>query len=212
MSSVAAHPVPGRAPFRPRPGRRSRWLILGLAATVLAGATARAHGGADGWEHDRCAVERGDHVLHFSAYQYAGEGTASGRETVNGLPGQFCDSLPRAGKATIVIDLVDTALRGVPVSMQVREEPGARTILDLPAQTYRAGVMRADTVFEKNGRYSILIGFSGETVAFPLNVGAGIGVLGSWEPAAWALSFLAIGSGYWIQRRYRTRRKAAGGR
>lgn len=171
-----------------------------LAAALLAGAAASAwpHGGVS-LEEDRCILRIGADRAHFAGYQP--EHRASQ---------EFCEDIPEVGRAVIVIDFVQPALRervvefrilrdldGLGVNARYEDLGDARriaerTLVALPARTYPRGTVNLDHRFGEPGWYIGLITAtdpaSGKTEnsVFPFRVG----VRSYWKKLAW-LPFLA---------------------
>jgi len=80
--------------------------VLILVAALYPGAAA-AHGDAP-MEQDPCMRRAGESVVHFSSYQPQYE-----------LKAQYCTEIPKTGETFLVVDLVDPALRNVPVGMRI---------------------------------------------------------------------------------------------
>ena len=76
--------------------------VFVLVAALYPGVAA-AHGGAD-LEVDPCVRWVGESAVHFSTYQPQYE-----------LKAQYCTDIPQTGETFLVVDLVDPALRNVPV-------------------------------------------------------------------------------------------------
>ena len=85
---------------------RAGSMVLLLVAALYPGA-AIAHGGAD-LEVDPCVRWVGESAVHFNAYQPQYE-----------LKAQYCTDIPKEGETFLVVDLVDPALRNVPVGLRI---------------------------------------------------------------------------------------------
>jgi hypothetical protein len=94
-----------------------------------------------------------DSMVHLSAYQPQHE------------PGnQYCTEIPREGNTLLVIDLVDQALRNIPVGIRVvrgTSEVDDETVAYLRPSYHPDGVMRGETSLDK-GLYTVFI--TGEAV------------------------------------------------
>lgn len=147
-----------------------------VAAFGASQAWAHGGGGMGGiTEGDLCSRERGQYIIHFSAYQHAAAGAGSQLAVLKELKDadvkryldamkeefqSYCRDLPRTGKATLTFDLISDSLRKVPVAVRVIEaaESGAReTVLYIPQQVYPSGVVRAETEFAKAGKYQAVV-------------------------------------------------------
>src|SRR5699024_9279630 len=127
-----------------------------LIALLLVETPAMAHGGP-GVEMSGCILHFGDYKMHFSTYQPEIAGSK-----------QMCMDLPMAGKAILVFDLVENALRNWLVKVQVVEEQDTasgehhKTILEKPAQKYPTGTITLRTNFEKPGNYTAIVTLDSE--------------------------------------------------
>ena len=82
----------------------------GIAAFVLAllyTGTAGAHGKVE-MEDDSCMRQIGENMIHLSVYQPQVD-----------VEGHYCTDIPQVGNAILVIDLVDPALREMPIGIKV---------------------------------------------------------------------------------------------
>ena len=85
---------------------RTGSMVLLLVAALYPGAAA-AHEGAD-LEVDPCVRWVGESAVHFNAYQPQYE-----------LKAQYCTDIPKTGETFLVVDLVDPALRNMPVGLRI---------------------------------------------------------------------------------------------
>ena len=117
-----------------------------LLAALYAGAAA-GHGKVS-LEEDSCVRRIGDSMVHLSAYQPQFEPSA-----------QYCTEIPKSGDAYLVVDLVDQALREMPVGMRIvrgsSETEGETVTLVLPS-VHPDGVLRGETNLEQ-GLYTVII-------------------------------------------------------
>ncbi|HWQ70191.1 MAG TPA: hypothetical protein VN494_09645 [Patescibacteria group bacterium] len=157
-----------------------QFVSIGIAAlmAVMATSQAWAHGGGGMGgitENDLCSRERGQYLIHFSAYQHGTAERASQlaqlkelkdadlRRYVDAMKEEFqsyCRDIPRTGKATLTFDLISDALRRTPVAVRVveaSEREGAQTVLYIPQQVYPSGVVKAETDFGKAGNYKAVL-------------------------------------------------------
>lgn len=158
-----------------------KWLLsIGWMVVVGALGTSAAWGHGGGGmggitEGDVCSRERGQYIIHFSAYQHATEGPASQlaqlrelkdadlKRYVDALKEEFqsfCRDIPNTGKVTLTFDLISDALRRVPVAVRIVEasEGGnGETILSVPLQVYPSGVIRGETEFPRAGKYLAVV-------------------------------------------------------
>ena len=129
--------------------------VLILVAALNPGAAA-AHGGAD-LEVDPCARWVGTSVVHFSTYQPQYE-----------LKAQYCTEIPKTGETFMVVDLVDPALRNVPVGMRVVkgvdgtiDGTEAQTVADWRPSHHPDGVVRGEAKLDE-GLYRVIITAEGK--------------------------------------------------
>lgn len=130
--------------------------LLGLSCAAFGGA-AQAHGGVS-MEDDSCIMRIGMYRAHFTGYQPELRATQ-----------EFCEDIPELGKAIIVVDFIDKALRSQSVEFRVLRdvhELGRRaryedlgdtaaidgaTLFRLPPQVYPRGTLTFDQRFEESG-------------------------------------------------------------
>src|SRR5580765_1250796 len=116
---------------------RTGSLVLLLVAALYSCA-AVAHEGMD-LEVDPCVRWVGESAVHFNAYQPQYE-----------LKGQYCTDIPKTGETFLVVDLMDPALRTVPVGMRIVKGNGsnaveARTVADWHPSHHPTGVISGET-------------------------------------------------------------------
>ena len=125
---------------------RASAIALVLIAALHAGAAA-AHGKVS-LEEDSCVRRIGESMVHFSAYQPQYEPTA-----------QYCTEIPKGGETYLVVDLVDEALRGMPIGMRVvrgTSETEDETVSYLRPSYHPDGVIRGETNLDQ-GLYTVII-------------------------------------------------------
>ena len=136
---------------------------LVLAAAIYSG-VAGAHGRVS-MEEDTCMRRLGDNsMVHLSAYQPQHEPSD-----------QYCTDIPKEGNTFLVVDLVDPALRDIPIAMRVvrgTSDIDGETVTYLRPSYHPDGVIRGETTLDK-GQYTLLI--EGEAVPpvryqYPLRV------------------------------------------
>lgn len=134
-----------------------------LAATLYCGA-AGAHGKVN-MEEDTCMRRLGDNsMVHLSAYQPQHEPS-----------GHYCTEIPKEGETFLVVDLVDQALRDIPVGVRVvrgTSEIDDETVTYLRPSYHPDGVIKGETSLDQ-GVYTVFI--TGEAVPpvqyqYPLRV------------------------------------------
>lgn len=132
---------------------RAGTVVLLLVAALYPGAAA-AHEGAD-FEVDPCVRWVGESAVHFSSYQPQYE-----------LKAQYCTDIPKTGETFLVVDLVDPALRNVPVGVRIvkgsgNNEAEAQTVADWRPSHHPAGVFSGETTLEE-GLYRVIITAEGQ--------------------------------------------------
>lgn len=123
----------------------------GIAAFMLVmtfyTSTAGAHGKV-AMEDDSCMRRIGENMIHLSAYQPQVD-----------EEGHYCTDIPKVGSTIMVIDLVDPALREMPIGLKIikgdRAE-GGEIITDLRPAIYRDGVISMQKALEQ-GKYLIQV-------------------------------------------------------
>jgi hypothetical protein len=119
---------------------------LMLVAVLYAGAAA-AHGKVS-MEEDSCVRRIGDSMVHLSAYQPQFEPSA-----------QYCTEIPKGGDTHLVVDLVDQALREMPVGMRIvrgTSETEDETVSFVRPSVHPDGVIRGETSLDQ-GLYTVII-------------------------------------------------------
>ena len=127
---------------------RAGSMVLLLVAALYPGA-AVAHEGAD-LEVDPCVRWVGESAVHFNAYQPQYE-----------LKAQYCTDIPKTGDTFLVVDLVDPALRNVPVGLRIMKGSGsnaaeAQTVADWRPSHHPDGVVSGETTLDE-GLYRVII-------------------------------------------------------
>ena len=124
--------------------------LLILVAALFPGVAA-AHGDAPP-DADPCSRRMGESLVHFSAYQPQYE-----------LKAQYCTEIPKIGETFMVVDLVDPALRNVPVGMRVVkgvdgtiDGTEAQTVADWRPSHHPDGVVRGEAKLDE-GLYRVII-------------------------------------------------------
>ena len=115
--------------------------------TALYTNTAGAHGKV-AMEEDSCMRRIGENMIHLSTYQ----------PQVN-EEGHYCTEIPKAGNTILVIDLVDPALREMPISVKVMQGSKAgegETITNLRPAMYQDGVISTQSQLAQ-GKYLVMI-------------------------------------------------------
>ncbi len=120
-----------------------------LLVTALYPGAAVAHEGAD-LEVDPCVRWVGESAVHFNAYQPQYE-----------LKAQYCTDIPKTGETFLVVDLVDPALRNVPVGLRIVKGSGsgeteAQTVADWRPSHHPTGVVSGEATLDE-GLYRVII-------------------------------------------------------
>jgi len=108
---------------------------------------AGAHGKV-AMEQDSCMRRAGNSMVHLSAYQPQIEPSA-----------HYCTEIPNVGETFLVIDLVDQALRDMPVGIRIVRGAGdtdSETIKTIKPAYHPDGVV-GDKVHLEQGHYTIFI-------------------------------------------------------
>lgn len=159
-----------------------RPILAVLLALLWLPTSAFGHGGVS-MEDDACIMRIGLFRAHFTGYQPETRATQ-----------EFCEDIPELGKAIIVVDFIDKALRGYRVEFRVlrdTQELGKRaqmkdlgddaaieaaTLFKLDAKAYPKGTLTFEQRFDQPGWYIGLLRArddAGHTVdsVFPFQVG-----------------------------------------
>jgi hypothetical protein len=125
--------------------------IAGIAAIILVTAlytgTAGAHGKV-AMEEDSCMRRIGENMIHLSVYQPQIDES-----------GHYCTDVPKVGNTIFVIDLVDPALRDIPIGMKVIKGSNAtdgEVINTIRPAVYQDGVINIQTQLDQ-GKHVITL-------------------------------------------------------
>lgn len=140
--------------------------VAALAFTLIAAlhsGAALAHG-KESLEEDSCVRRIGENMVHLSAYQPQYDASA-----------QYCTEIPKGGDTYLVVDLVDPAMREMPVGMRVvkgTNENDDETV-NLQRPSYHPdGVVRGEVNLDQ-GLYTVIItaeGLPPLSYRYPLRV------------------------------------------
>ncbi len=141
-----------------RAGATAFILVMALHTGVVG-----AHGKVS-IEEDSCMRRVGESMVHLSTYQPQYEPRA-----------QYCTEIPKGGETFVVVDLIDQALRDMPVGMRVvkgTSETEDETVTIVKPSYHPDGVMGGRVNLDQ-GRYTVFI--TGEGVPpvryqYPLRV------------------------------------------
>ncbi len=140
--------------------------VLAGCCLWLASAGAMAHGGLS-MEQDMCKLTVGPYMMHFAGYQEDAQRT------------EFCEDIPHKGPTIIVLDVVDLALRDLPIEFRiVRKTDGsldsAPEVFKLNPTVYPKGTLMVRHDFMEDGDYVGLV-YAGANrqyaSVFPFSVG-----------------------------------------
>ena len=116
--------------------------LLGIVAMLLVPISgAWAHGGAS-VEADKCRIEVGPHLVHFTAYQPQLTGTT-----------EYCNDIPELGNVVIVFDYEGKALRNMTVEFEITKEPEGTRIFYQAPTTNPTGTYNTQLNFSNPGKY-----------------------------------------------------------
>ena len=117
-----------------------------LIAMLYTDSDAVAHGKVS-LEEDSCMRQIGENMIHLSTYQPQYDEA-----------GHYCTEIPLAGDAYLVVDLIDSALRNMPVSIKVVKgsDKEGETVTHLQANYYPDGVISGISKLEK-GQYLVYV-------------------------------------------------------
>lgn len=141
-------------------------VLLAAVSWMLCMAEAWAH--RDRGPNDPCRKQIGDSLLHLTLYQPQFNPDE-----------EYCEEVPRAGKAVLVVDVTAGELRQVPISVDVlatSESGQSRTVLSLPPKVYERGVADTEMVFEEGSDYvaRVVVDLGGgrpsQVLSFPIQV------------------------------------------
>lgn len=116
--------------------------VLGVMVALLAPISASwAHGGAS-VDADKCRIEVGPHLVHFTAYQPQLTGTT-----------EYCNDIPELGQSIIVFDYEGKALRNMTVEFEITKEPEGNRIFYQAPTTNPTGTYNTAINFTLPGKY-----------------------------------------------------------
>ncbi len=124
-----------------------------------------------------CVTKAKGFVVHFTAYQQVKKSEGDRQEVAYE---RFCHDLPVTGETFITVDLVDRYTRSQAVALRIAEVATSkdrntvketRTLIELPEQHYRAGMVETKVNFDKRGLYAAVLTLGGEEISIPIRVG-----------------------------------------
>lgn len=137
--------MPSKGPFR------RRVIQAGARALILIAALYAGHAashGKESLEEDSCVRRIGENMVHLSVYQPQFDPSA-----------QYCSEIPQSGDAYLVVDLVDQAMRNMPIGVRVvkgTSETEDETVTYLRPSYHPDGVIRGETSLDQ-GLYTVII-------------------------------------------------------
>jgi hypothetical protein len=160
-------------------------LVLSLFLLALAPSAGWAHGGAS-VEADKCRINVGPHLVHFTAYQPQIGGTT-----------EYCNDIPEVGPVTIVFDYEGKALRDMTVEFEITKEPaGTRVFYQAPTTNPR-GTYNTTLNLTESGPYlaHVTLVNEGQKVDahVPFKVGAAGGGMSSTTLIVIGVILIAVG-------------------
>lgn len=123
--------------------RRFFCLVILATAGWMTTSEAWAHRG--GGPNDPCERQLGASLIHLTLYQPQFDPDA-----------EYCNEVPREGKTVMVVDVSAGELRQVPMSLEVvaaSDSGQSRTILSVPPQIYRRGVVDTEVTLNAGSDY-----------------------------------------------------------
>jgi hypothetical protein len=148
--------------------RKVFFLMLLMSVGWVLAAQAWAH--RDRGPDDPCRRQLGDSFLHLTLYQPQFDPDA-----------EYCEEVPREGKAILVVDVNPGELRQTPMSLEVAAANASgqsQTVLTVPPKIYERGVLDTEVVFNERSDYVVRVmlqlGTSKEPqlLSFPIRVTA----------------------------------------
>jgi hypothetical protein len=121
--------------------KRGGLLAITLFLAVLAPSAGWAHGGAS-VEADKCRINVGPHLVHFTAYQPQLSGTT-----------EYCNDIPETGPVIIVFDYEGKALRDMTVEFEITKEPAGTRVFYQPPTTNSTGTYNTTLNLTEPGPY-----------------------------------------------------------
>lgn len=139
------------------------FVLTWALASAFHSATVLAHG-KETMEEDSCTRRVGDSMVHLSAYQPQFDASA-----------QYCTEIPKGGETYLVIDLVDQAMREMPIGIRVikgTSEAEDETVSLQKPSYHPDGVIRGELNLDQ-GLYTVIITAEGRPplrYQYPLRV------------------------------------------
>ena len=125
-----------------------RIIVTLMLPAILIPGLAMAHGNVT-LEDDICVRRVGGSMIHFNAYQPQHE-----------VKAHYCTEIPSEGETFLVVDLVDSGLRALPVGVRVvrglNESSADHTVAYWPPAIHPDCVLRGEATLTK-GLYKVII-------------------------------------------------------
>ena len=154
--------------------RKSKPVKIMLAtigmALLVSGMTAEVWAHRDRGPNDTCRREIGASLLHITLYQTQFDPVT-----------EYCEEVPRTGKALLVVDVTPGELREVPLGLEVvstNASGQSQTVVSVPPKIYERGVINTEVVFNARNEYLARVrvelekGKDPHLLAFPIQVAA----------------------------------------
>tara|TARA_R110002073_G_scaffold94594_8_gene219940 strand:- start:2163 stop:2720 length:558 start_codon:yes stop_codon:yes gene_type:complete len=132
-------------------------IVILILYTVLYIGLAAAHGKVD-LEQDNCVRGTEGSRVHFSTYQPQFDSDA-----------QYCTDIPKVGNTYWVVDLIDQALRDMPVGVEIVKGGGdalSEVVASFSPTSHPDGVIKGESNLDE-GLYTVLI--TGKDVVPPVH-------------------------------------------
>ncbi len=123
------------------------WFVTLILFTALYTGVVSAHGRVS-LADDECVRNMAGSMVHLSAYQPQFDPEA-----------EYCAEIPKEGKTLWVLDLVDQALRDMPIGIQIVRGSGkalGETVASLYSTNHSDGVIKGEFNLDQ-GQYTVLI-------------------------------------------------------
>lgn len=189
--------------------RKPIYIFALCGLLMMVSTPASAHGGVS-IEEDQCILRIGPYKMHFTGYlpEVAPEK-------------EFCEDIPAVGRAIIVLDYLDTALRELATGVRIVEaeswtaaqaavENAQRpTVLHRLPKTYKTGTLQIEHQFDKPGYFVGLVTVQGDrqeqlVSRFPFSVGRKATSQAPYTLAVMALLLASLGAIYYF---YQSRKR-----
>lgn len=164
---------------------RGGLLVIAWFLAALAPLTGWAHGGAS-VEADKCRINVGPHLVHFTAYQPQLSGTT-----------EYCNDIPEPGQVIIVFDYEGKALRDMTVEFEITKEPAGTRVFYQPPKTNPTGTYNTTLNLTETGPYLAHVTLINEgqkvDAHVPFKVGAAAGGFSTTTFIVIAVILIAVG-------------------